>query len=165
MISSTSDNLEPEKTLNSIATGSSSSDRTQSPSVVKLRKIPPIPVRHRVDDNGEDANEDDDHESGSETSSTNEASTLGLNHIRTRSAPSPLRICNSIVTPLDVDEYRGRDGVDNLGSKSATSVQKSAAHSSEQGWFHVLFYPVEGMWFGLCISIQNLDLLLLFGYN
>ncbi|OIT37553.1 PREDICTED: probable serine/threonine protein kinase IRE [Nicotiana attenuata] len=133
-ISSTSDNLEPEKTLNSIAIGSPSSDRTQSPSVVKLRKIPPIPVRHRVDDDGEDANEDDDRDSGSETSSTNEASILGLNHIRTRSAPSPLSICNSIVTPLDVDEYRGKDGVvDSLGSKSATSVQKPATHSSEQG--------------------------------
>ncbi|KAJ8536695.1 hypothetical protein K7X08_035096 [Anisodus acutangulus] len=127
-ISLTSDNLEPEKTLNSIATGSHSSDRSQppatpsTPSVVKLRKIPPISVRHRVDDDNE---EDDDHDSGSETS----ASILGLNHIRTRSAPSPLRVCNSIVSsPLDV-EYRGTGGFDDLGSKSSSVVQ----HSSEQG--------------------------------
>ncbi|XP_060203426.1 probable serine/threonine protein kinase IRE isoform X2 [Lycium barbarum] len=112
---SSDNNVEPEKTLNSIATGS------HSPSVVKLRKIPPIPVRHRVDDDDEEEEEEDE-SGGSATSS--EASILGLNHIRTRSAPSPLRICNSIVnSPLDV-EYSHT-----LSSKSSSSVQ----HSSEQG--------------------------------
>lgn len=132
---------------------------------MKLRKIPPIPVRHPVAEDSlpdENADEDDDHESTSESSLTNEASILGLNHIRTRSSPSPLRASNSFVTPFD--------GVDSLGSKSSSVVQHSAGNSSEQGGFCVPsnstsvkeILRFSGL-FGcsnldLCISIQNLEL-------
>lgn len=101
-MSRTSDNLEPEKrNLNPIATGSQS-----TPPVLKLRKIPTIPVRHRVFE--DDANED--HESASEKSLSNEASILGLNHIRTRSSPSPLGSCNSFVSPFDVQHSSEQGG-------------------------------------------------------
>lgn len=112
-------NLKPEKKdINSI-----SSNRTP-PVNVKLGKIPPIPLRHPV---AEDILPDEatnhealDHENKSETSLTNEASILGLNHIRTRSSKSPLRACSS-----------SSDGVDSLGNKSSSV----AGNSSEQGGF------------------------------
>ncbi|XP_006365254.1 probable serine/threonine protein kinase IRE [Solanum tuberosum] len=136
-MSTTPANLEPKKKkLNPIATSTHSSHRSQapptpstSPSVnLKLRKIPPIPGHHPVAEDSlpdEDANEEEDHESRSKTSLTNEASILGLNHIRTRSSPSPLRACNSFVTPFD--------GVDSVGSKSSSVAQHPAGNSSEQG--------------------------------
>ncbi|XP_055818880.1 probable serine/threonine protein kinase IRE [Solanum dulcamara] len=132
IMSTTSDNLKPGKNkLNSHSSHRSQSALTTStsPSVnVKLRKIPPIPLRHPVTEDSlpdKNANEEDDHESTSESSLTNEASILGLNHIRTRSSPSPLRPSNSFVMPFD--------GVDSLGSKSSSVVQHSAGNSSEQG--------------------------------
>ncbi|CAN4080825.1 unnamed protein product [Withania somnifera] len=99
-MSRTSANLEPEKeTLNSI-------DTSSQPPLLKLRKIPPIPVRHR----NIFANEEED----------NKASILGLNHIRTRSSPSPLRDCNS----FDV-EYNGVDSLASKSSEQGKRVQRS----------------------------------------
>ncbi|XP_058107635.1 probable serine/threonine protein kinase IRE isoform X3 [Magnolia sinica] len=70
----------------------------------KLKKIPPIPVRRRSTarkegkqekEDDEDDEDDDDDDDNSETDgqdlpSSIGASSLGLNHIRTRSGPSPL---------------------------------------------------------------------------
>ncbi|KAM3248092.1 putative serine/threonine protein kinase IRE [Capsicum annuum] len=123
-MSRTSDNLEPEKrNLNPIATGSQS-----TPPVLKLRKIPTIPVRHRVFE--DDANED--HESASEKSLSNEASILGLNHIRTRSSPSPLGSCNSFVSPFDV-QHSSEQGKKVQWSQSKPLKVPSPSISSAEG--------------------------------
>lgn len=160
-MSTTPANLELEKNkLNPIATASHSSHRSQAPSTspsvnLKLRKIPPKPGHHPVAEDSlpdEDANEEGDHESRSETSFTNEASVLGLNHIRTRSSPSPLRACNSFVTPFD--------GVDSVGSKSSSVVQHPAENSSEQGGFCVPFNSIlvkEILRFSGLFGCSNLD--------
>ncbi|KAM7266387.1 hypothetical protein ACFE04_004284 [Oxalis oulophora] len=97
----------------------------------KLRKIPPIPVQRNnknngsdddeEEDSGDDANNEDDSQpiivddvddgnisSSSDTTSFSSpiilASSLGLNHIRTRSAPSPspLRFFSSAGTPSNI---------------------------------------------------------------
>lgn len=71
-----------------------------SPSVVKLRKIPPIPIRQTQDTSSdyseECSDEDDDDSNNSEDPVLVQASALGLNHIRTRSDPSRLRFSSSL---------------------------------------------------------------------
>ncbi|KAK6132169.1 hypothetical protein DH2020_034094 [Rehmannia glutinosa] len=96
-----------------------------SPSILKLRKIPPIPTRQKAhideDENNEDPN-------------IIKPSTLGLNQIRTRSAPLPLNQANSLGTPQNSEnlENQGNDGADRRPKLSFTS-QHSAATSAEQG--------------------------------
>ncbi|KAM5557119.1 putative serine/threonine protein kinase IRE [Rosa sericea] len=93
-----------------------SSPTHPSPSRAKLRKIPPIPIRRsprhlaevneqsdeEEDDDDEDDNgdDDDDFRERRETTPILLAASLGLNHIRTRSAPSPLRFSSSAGAPL-----------------------------------------------------------------
>lgn len=71
-----------------------------SPSIVKLRKIPPIPIRQTQDTSSdyseECSDEDDDDSNNDEDPVIVQASALGLNHIRTRSDPSRLRFSSSL---------------------------------------------------------------------
>lgn len=75
---------------------------SSAPPKCKLRKIPPIPIRRKPKIEGSsneiDGNNDDDgEEQEPDDSSPLLASSLGLNHIRTRSvsSPSPLRFSSS----------------------------------------------------------------------
>ncbi|PRQ59864.1 putative protein kinase AGC-MAST family [Rosa chinensis] len=89
-----------------------SSPTHPSPSRAKLRKIPPIPIRRsprhlaevneQSDEEGDDDEDDDDDDfrERRETTPILLAASLGLNHIRTRSAPSPLRFSSSAGEPL-----------------------------------------------------------------
>ncbi|PSR93354.1 Serine/threonine protein kinase [Actinidia chinensis var. chinensis] len=93
----------------------SNSPRTPS-SRVKLRKIPPIPVR-RSPSKGEfaDGSDEDGGDSEGEEASIILASSLGLNHIRTRSAPlpSPLLFSSLVGSPSIIGNHDelGKDGV------------------------------------------------------
>ncbi|CAK9311223.1 unnamed protein product [Citrullus colocynthis] len=101
---------------------SSPSDHNPSPSAAKLRKIPPIPIRRDSIPNAGDS--DSDHENDPpedqplqpDDSSIIMASSLGLNHIRTRSAPLPLRT-SAVGTPS------------NLGDNSRNNVVSSETES------------------------------------
>ncbi|KAJ0546731.1 putative protein kinase AGC-MAST family [Helianthus annuus] len=93
-----------------------------SHSIVKLRKIPPIPIRqsHSMEDMGEFSDPDDD-----DTDNNNHdlnynrqleedyllhASALGLNHIRTCSVPSPLRLGSSATaSPSNLGTNNNKD--------------------------------------------------------
>ncbi|CAL5364235.1 unnamed protein product [Camellia sinensis] len=116
-----SENSEPEPNTTDTA--------DSSPLRLKLRKIPPIPVR-RSHSKGEieDANDEDvgDAESECEDESIILASSLGLNHIRTRSAslPSPLRFSSSLANPSNKDE---------VGPRSKSSIPHHNATSLEPG--------------------------------
>lgn len=101
---------------------SSPSDHNPSPSAAKLRKIPPIPIRRDSIPNAGDS--DSYHENDApedqplqpDDSSIIMASSLGLNHIRTRSAPLPLRT-SAVGTPS------------NLGDNSRNNVVSSETES------------------------------------
>lgn len=111
---------DPDGKLDSATTSSVSSPTQPSPSRAKLLKIPPIPIRrsprHTIHEDEEfeefeeeDDDDDDDDEEEYEDQVRTErktdgapivlASSLGLNHIRTRSAPSPLRFSSSVCAP------------------------------------------------------------------
>lgn len=83
---------------------------TPSPTTrTKLRKIPPIPIRRGKHDHSEGENQRRHHDDsnvaqarGDDESSILVASSLGLNHIRTKSvssSPSPLRFFSAAGTP------------------------------------------------------------------
>ncbi|KAL7087119.1 hypothetical protein ACP275_13G046400 [Erythranthe tilingii] len=98
---------------------------SSSPSITKLRKIPPIPSRRRPS-----IGEDESFDLGkNDSSNIIEPSTLGLNQIRTRSAP----------LPLDKENFlRGNDEADTKPKLSPS--QQFAAASTELGkrvhWNH-----------------------------
>ncbi|KAL3521436.1 hypothetical protein ACH5RR_019585 [Cinchona calisaya] len=141
---SIADNPNPNKPSNTKTTAQNDSPR--SPSILKLRKIPQISVRRRLetahhhdddDDDDDDPRENNHHESTSEEDDSPiiEASTLGLNHIRTRSAPLPLKSVNSIGTPSTLGglcnrENNDADGV-NPRPKISSIPQHSASTSTE----------------------------------
>ncbi|TQD98493.1 hypothetical protein C1H46_015741 [Malus baccata] len=101
-------------------TTSSVSSPTQqpSPSRAKLLKIPQIPIhrspRHTIhegeefedDEEGED---DDSAERRADDPPIVLPSSLGLNHIRTRSAPSPLRFSSSVCAALNFGDESSKD--------------------------------------------------------
>ncbi|KAJ6375124.1 hypothetical protein OIU77_000156 [Salix suchowensis] len=126
-----------------------------SPSSFKLRKIPPIPVRRiqkpnaplndsesiNIDDGSDtDYNSrNDDKEIMEERDLTTDenppiilASTLGLNHIRTRSlpVPSPLRFSSSAGTP----SYLGNAQVNNKEDK--TGFETRLGGGEKVSWSH-----------------------------
>ncbi|XP_008234378.2 PREDICTED: probable serine/threonine protein kinase IRE [Prunus mume] len=111
---------DPDGKLDSATTSSVSSPTQPSPSRAKLLKIPPIPIRrsprHTIhedeefeefeeEDDDDDDDDDEEYEDQVRTERKTDdapivlASSLGLNHIRTRSAPSPLRFSSSVCTP------------------------------------------------------------------
>lgn len=109
-------NPNPPPLTSTSAAAATSSPTQPSPSRAKLRKIPPIPIRrsprHLVEVNEESEEEGDDDEEDDDDDFTERkgttpillAASLGLNHIRTRSAPSPLRFSSSACTPLNLGE-------------------------------------------------------------
>ncbi|CAK9135166.1 unnamed protein product [Ilex paraguariensis] len=112
------------------------SDSPRTPSIVKLRKIPPIPFRHRAE-TSEDGDEDEGsdaechHEEGVEEEEEDEdsiirASTLGLNPIRTRSLPSPLRFSSSSGAPSKLKK-------DKVESHPKSDASHQTTTSSELG--------------------------------
>ncbi|CAH9072213.1 unnamed protein product [Cuscuta europaea] len=108
-------------------------DSPSTPSVVKhLRKIPPI---SRPVAGDEEVGDDRDEEvgGGSDDSLMLEVSNLGLNRIRTRSAPSPLVISKSIRMPFDHGDGSGGRGVSNLRSRFASKFDQPAEHAVERG--------------------------------
>lgn len=118
-----SENLEPDQNPSTSSGEREPPQRT--PSIVKLRKIPPIPVRKSLSRAESEEityeSSEDDGVNGDETESDPfmiQASALGLNHIRTRSAPSHalLRFLNSTSSkPSNLggsDPNKGKDGFD-----------------------------------------------------
>ncbi|KAI3458276.1 hypothetical protein Pfo_014939 [Paulownia fortunei] len=114
---------------------------TSSPSILKLRKIPPIPTRQRANVDGDEGFDLGNNDLDSGDSNIIEPSTLGLNQIRTRSEPLPLKQANSLGTPQNLEnlENQGNDRADTRPKLSSAS-QQSAATSAEQGkkvhWNH-----------------------------
>ncbi|GLT40305.1 hypothetical protein SLA2020_144500 [Shorea laevis] len=118
---------------------------TPSSSTPKLRKIPPIPIRrsNRESESDESASdyEDDQEfelEQRIEGSSMILASSLGLNHIRTRSGPasSPLRFSSSVGTPSNLGN--GAANIPNAGNykeKAGAGIEDRPKRSTlmEQG--------------------------------
>jgi hypothetical protein len=112
----------------------------------KLRKIPQIPIRRSPKDDeyatqsdDDDDDEDEEEEGEDDVSDPDDAdspmlvaSKLGLNHIRTRSAPSPLRFSSlsSKLSNLGNDSNGTKATVPNA-TKLAYSIQR--ATSIEQG--------------------------------
>ncbi|WOG96941.1 hypothetical protein DCAR_0416280 [Daucus carota subsp. sativus] len=92
-----SENLQPDNNSNSDPNSNSNSRLTASSSIVKLRKIPPIPIRQSQQDTSSDYSEcSDEDENDDEDPVIVQASALGLNHIRTRSDPSRLRFASTL---------------------------------------------------------------------
>ncbi|XP_050387584.1 probable serine/threonine protein kinase IRE [Argentina anserina] len=111
----------PHPTSSTSDPAAASSPTHPSPSKAKLRKIPPIPIRRsprhlaevneeseeeEADDDEDDDDDDDDDDllERRETTPILLAASLGLNHIRTRSAPSPLRFSSSAGEPTILGE-------------------------------------------------------------
>ena len=127
----------------SSTTSSWSPSDTAPSSQVKLRKIPHIPI-HRSPKDDEyatqsDDDEDEEEEGEDDVSDPDDAdspmlvaSKLGLNHIRTRSAPSPLRFSSlsGTLSNLGNDSNGTKATVPNA-TKLAYSIQR--ATSIEQG--------------------------------
>ncbi|XP_057482092.1 probable serine/threonine protein kinase IRE isoform X1 [Actinidia eriantha] len=106
--------LNPSTTATAATATATCNDSPRTPSSrVKLRKIPPIPVR-RSPRKGEfvDGSDEDGGDSEGEEASIILASSLGLNHIRTRSAPLPSPL-GSVRSPSNFRNHAelGKDGV------------------------------------------------------
>ncbi|CAA0836706.1 Probable serine/threonine protein kinase IRE [Striga hermonthica] len=102
-----------------------------SPSILKLRKIPPIPMRHR-------SHADEDEFPGDDLDFV-EPSRLGLNQIRTRSAPLPLQKANysgeaQISQNLDNRRDDGPDARPRMAIVSKQSVPTSADQGKKVHW-------------------------------
>lgn len=143
------------------ATTSSSSPSAAVPpsSRAKLRKIPPIPIRGSPNhefttksdedlDEGqqEDEDEEEDEEEGDDDNENPDvsdpvdadapvllASLLGLNRIRTRSAPSPLRFSSSIGAPLNLGDDSISTTAANPPATKLSNLHHRASSLLEQG--------------------------------
>ncbi|XP_019200266.1 PREDICTED: probable serine/threonine protein kinase IRE [Ipomoea nil] len=124
-------NAEAGKTLNLNAVNDSplSSDHNDPPSIAKhIREIPPIPIPPlEVDDDG----------GGRGDPLMIESRVLGLNQIRTRTAPPPGRLSNAISMPIDYGDGVYGDGVYGEGvysqSRLLSTADQSAENLPEQG--------------------------------
>lgn len=125
----------------------------RTPSISKLRKIPPIPSRQRTFGDGDEgfdlggANEPD-----GANSNIIGPSMLGLNQIRTRSAPLPLDQVNC--PNFDDLVTHGNDG-DGPRPKLSSAAQRSAATSIERGGFF-RFYLHLCIWICRFCSIGSI---------
>ncbi|XP_042067564.1 probable serine/threonine protein kinase IRE isoform X1 [Salvia splendens] len=114
----------------------------RTPSISKLRKIPPIPSRQKTFGDGDE---------GFDFGAVNDAdaadsnligpSMLGLNQIRTRSAPLPLDQVISLGAPQNFEDLEGPgNDVDDPRPNLSGDAQQSAATSMERGkrvhWSH-----------------------------
>lgn len=127
-----SDNQDP-------STPTPSSARTKTAKL--LKKIPPIPIRRGKndqvveDDNNNNNNKNNDNRGNKEIRENEEpaillASSLGLNHIKTRStpSPSPLRFSSSAGFPLTSRNDAKKDKVDaEFKPKSVVPAESKAA--------------------------------------
>lgn len=126
-------------------TPSSSPTAAPPPLRAKLLKIPQIP-NHRSPKHDDVTQSDDEEEEGQDEGGDNVASDpadadssmllpskLGLNRIRTRSAPSPLRIFSSALPPSNVgNDLNTTEATVSVGAKLANSHHPTIA-SLEQG--------------------------------
>ncbi|KAA8533840.1 hypothetical protein F0562_031357 [Nyssa sinensis] len=143
-----SDNPEPDQTLKPNKTNrlppaaiSDHKGSPRTPSSAKLRKIPPIPLRRSESKNetaeiAEGSDKDcGDYESEYEKGSIVVASSLGLNHIRTRSAPlpSPLRFSSSAATPSNLGNDANKGKEEDVESRLKWSIPLQHTTSMEQG--------------------------------
>lgn len=113
---------------NNVAPLPSPSSSPQRAAKPKLRKIPPIPARRGSspkppENGGRGADEEKDdggghrdrrhHHHAHSLYSPIAASSLGLNHVRTRSSPSPLRSSSPapVAPAAEADREKGKDGV------------------------------------------------------
>lgn len=123
-------------------TSSWSPSETAPSSRAKLRKIPQIPIRRSAkddeyatrsdDEDEEEEGEDDVSDPDDADSPMLVASKLGLNHIRTRSAPSPLRFSSLSGTLSNLgNDSNGTKATVLDATKLAYSLQR--ATSIEQG--------------------------------
>lgn len=112
-------NAESGKTVNDSPL---SSGHNASPSIAKHhREIPPIHPHHPVEaDDSKDGG-------GREDPLMIESRILGLNHIRTRTAPAPCRLSTAISMPIDYAE-----GVYSQ-SRLLSTADQSAENFPEQG--------------------------------
>lgn len=115
---------------------------------VKLRKMPPIPNRWTTieDEEGEESGQKVEGKEEQETpedvsSSILQASSLGLNHIRTRSAPSPLRFpsLGGTSSNLSRDSVRADDGTNanpfsNTPLENVASTELGLDYSSDRNY-------------------------------
>ncbi|XP_047940245.1 probable serine/threonine protein kinase IRE [Salvia hispanica] len=114
----------------------------RTPSISKLRKIPPIPSRQKTFGDGDE---------GFDFGAVNDAdaadsnligpSMLGLNQIRTRSAPLPLDQVIALGAPQNFEDLEGPgNDVDDPRPNLSGDAQQSAATSMERGkrvhWSH-----------------------------
>ncbi|KAK9063252.1 hypothetical protein SSX86_017122 [Deinandra increscens subsp. villosa] len=116
-------------------------NRQTSHSIVKLRNIPPIPIRHSrsmaemgessdgvcSDDGDGDYNINDDmaeYERQLEEDYLLHASALGLNHIRTCSVPSPLRVVSSANSPSNL-------GANNNNKDKTVIAPRAEVHTKQ----------------------------------
>ncbi|KAL7183956.1 hypothetical protein ACSBR2_026180 [Camellia fascicularis] len=126
---------EPEQPSNpTAATPERNKESPGTPARLKLRKIPPIPVRRSNSEMPDGSDDDDDESEYKEEESIIHASFLGLNHIRTCSVsqPSPLRFLSPVGTPSNLgdDTKKGKDGV---YRRLKLSIPNQNATSMEQG--------------------------------
>lgn len=105
----------PASSTDDVDPATTSSPNKASSTRAKLLKIPQIPVRRNARDEDEDSEEEDEEEEDDDDDEDDEdedtrsressfilPSSLGLNHIRTRSAPSPLRFSSSDAATLNL---------------------------------------------------------------
>ncbi|XP_059450583.1 probable serine/threonine protein kinase IRE [Corylus avellana] len=134
-----SDSAPPQDTP---TTSSWSPSETAPSSRAKLRKIPQIPIRRspKDDEYATRSDDEDEEEEGEDDVSDPDdahspmlvASKLGLNHIRTRSAPSPLRFSSLAGTLSNLgNDSNGTKATVPDATKLAYSLQR--ATSIEQG--------------------------------
>ncbi|GMP69965.1 hypothetical protein CsSME_00029027 [Camellia sinensis var. sinensis] len=130
---------EPEQPSNpTAATPERNKESPGTPARLKLRKIPPIPVRRSNSEMPDGSDDDDDESKYKEEESIIHASSLGLNHIRTCSVsqPSPLRFLSPVETPSNLgdDTKKGKDGA---YRRLKLSIPNQNATSMEQGHFNL----------------------------
>ncbi|KAA0055133.1 putative serine/threonine protein kinase IRE [Cucumis melo var. makuwa] len=135
---------------------SSPPDHDPSPSAAKLRKIPPIPVRRDFKSNAGDSDSDSDNEHDltedrplqSEDSSIIMASSLGLNHIRTRSAPLPLRT-SAVGTPSNLGDNSRKNVTEGTDSEPKVSSTEPGMSNVECRLFNICMFC---FFFRLCFG-------------
>lgn len=112
------------------------------PSVrAKLRKIPPIPIRRTKLDNSEVEPQDNREQSGNDDSPILLASSLGLNHIKTKYA-SPLRFSSSSGGAMNAENDTKKEKVEPDMKLKFIVPQSSKASSGESG-FLFFFFPCD----------------------
>ncbi|XP_052205816.1 probable serine/threonine protein kinase IRE [Diospyros lotus] len=117
-----------------------------SPPRLKLRTVPPIPARQGTSKSEVSGGSDED-EQLSEDGSIVHASSIGLNHIRTKSAPlpSPLRFPSSVAarSNLGQESKQGKDGGAHPSKFSTSHHNPTSIEQGRKGqWSHSKYFRV-----------------------